>query len=79
MARQVEFPKTHDLEQLLDLPATVWPEAAATLEGIEALSPFGVKIRYPGDFPELLPGQERTAFDLARRTRDAIMSRLNLA
>jgi len=27
-----------------------WPEAAATLEGIEALSPFGVKIRYPGDF-----------------------------
>ena len=46
------------------------------LEGIEMLSPFGVKIRYPGDFPELLPGQEQTVFDLAHRTREAIMEQL---
>ena len=46
------------------------------LEGIEMLSPFGVKIRYPGDFPELLPGQELTAFDLANRTREVIMALL---
>jgi HEPN domain-containing protein len=73
---QIEFPKTHDLEELLELLAPVRSDVAATLEGIEMLSPFGVKIRYPGDFPELLPGQEQTAFDLANRTREAITAQL---
>ena len=73
---QIEFPKTHDLEELLELLAPVRSDVAAMLEGIEVLSPFGVKIRYPGDFPELLPGQEQTVFNLARRTREAIMAQL---
>jgi HEPN domain-containing protein len=73
---QIEFPKTHDLEELLELLAPVSPDVAAMLEGIEMLRPFGVKIRYPGDLPELLPGQEQTAFNLAKRTRGAIMAQL---
>jgi HEPN domain-containing protein len=76
VSRQIEFPKTHDLEELLELLAPVRPDVAAMLEGIEMLSPFGVKIRYPGDFPELLPGQEQIAFNLANRTREAIMTQL---
>jgi HEPN domain-containing protein len=76
VSRQIEFPKTHDLEELLELLAPVRPDVAAMLEGIEMLSPFGVKIRYPGDFPELLPGQEQIAFDLVNRTREAIMAQL---
>jgi HEPN domain-containing protein len=74
---QVEFPKTHDLEELLDLLAPLCPGVAAGLEGIEALSPFGAKIRYPGDLPDLLPGHEQTLFELARQTREAIMVRLD--
>ena len=77
VSRQIEFPKTHDLEELLELLEPVHSELAAALEGIEMLSPFGVKIRYPGDFPELLPGQEQTVFDLANRTREAIMAQLH--
>ena len=73
---QIEFPKTHDLEELLELLAPVRPDVAAMLEGIEVLNPFGVKIRYPGDFPELLPGQEQAVFDLAHRTREVIMAQL---
>ena len=73
---QIEFPKTHDLEELLELLAPVRSDVATTLEGIEVLSPFGVKIRYPGDFPELLPGQEQAVFDLAHRTREVIMAQL---
>jgi len=30
----------------------------------------------PGEFPELLPGQEKTLFALALRTRDSIMALL---
>lgn len=66
---QVEFPKTHALEKLLDLLVPVRADVAAALEAIKVLSPFGVKVRYPGDFPEVLPGQERDFFDLAKRTR----------
>jgi HEPN domain-containing protein len=74
---QVEFPKTHNLEQLLDLMAPIAPELAASLEETEVLSPYGVDIRYPGDFPELLPGQENTVFELASRTREAVMTQLS--
>lgn len=73
---QVEFPKTHSLERLLDLVAPVSPELATSLEEIEALTPYGVEIRYPGGFPELLPGQERTVLELASRAREAVMARL---
>ena len=56
---QIEFPKTHDLEELLELLAPVRSDVAAMLEGIEMLSPFGVKIRYPGDFPDYCPGRSK--------------------
>ena len=74
---QVEFPKTHSLERLLDLVAPVSPELAASLEETEALTPYGVEIRYPGDFPELLPGQEKSVLELASRAREAVMARLS--
>jgi hypothetical protein len=47
------------------------------LEGIKFLNPFGVKIRYPGDFPELLPGKERKAFELAAGARETVITALN--
>jgi HEPN domain-containing protein len=74
---QVEFPKTHHLEQLLDLTAPIAPELAASLEETEVLSPYAVDIRYPGDFPELLPGQENTVFELASRAREAVIAQLS--
>jgi HEPN domain-containing protein len=73
---QAEFPKTHNLEQLLELVAPIAPELAASLEETEVLSPYGVDIRYPGDFPELLPGQENTVFELAGRAREAVIAQL---
>ena len=74
--RQVEFPKTHSIGQLLDLVSAVAPELAASLAEVISLTPFGAEIRYPGDFPELLPGEERTFFELAMRTREAILAQL---
>ncbi len=74
--RRAEFPKTHDMKQLLFLLARAAPDLAITLEDIDELAPFGVEIRYPGDVPDLLPGQERDAFALATRARDAVMAEL---
>ncbi len=76
VSKQAEFPKTHSLGQLLDLLVGVEPGLAEALAEVESLTPFGVEIRYPGDFPELLPGEERPAFELAKRTRETILARL---
>ena len=74
--RQIEFPKTHRLRLLLDLMARAAPELAASLEDLDLLSPYGVEMRYPSDFPEVLPGQERELLALAARARDAIRAEL---
>lgn len=73
---QVEFPKTHRLRLLLDLMAPVAPGLAASLEGVDVLTPYGVDIRYPSDFPTVLPGEEIELFALATRARDAVMAEL---
>jgi HEPN domain-containing protein len=75
--QHVEFPKTHSIGRLLDLVASVAPELAASLADAISLTPFGVEIRYPGDLPELLPGEEQTVFNLAKRTREAILAQID--
>jgi len=62
--------------RLLDLASAVAPELAPSLADAISLTPFGVEIRYPGDLPELLPGEEQTVFNLAKRTREAILAQL---
>ena len=74
--RQVEFPKTHSIAQLLDVIASVAPALAASLADVVSLTPFGAEIRYPGDLPELLPGQEQIVFALAMRAREAILAQV---
>jgi HEPN domain-containing protein len=74
---QLEFPKTHDIKDLLDLLNTVHPAAAEALRDAEFLTPFGVKIRYPGDFPDTLPDAEKKAVDLAGRVKGAVTALLN--
>jgi HEPN domain-containing protein len=70
---QVEFPKTHELRRLLDLLGPVEPELAAGLRDVRWLEPFGVEIRYPGDRPGTLPGDELRARDPARQVRTAVL------
>ena len=70
---QIEFPKTHELRRLLELLAAVEAQLGDRLEGIKWLEPFGVEIRYPGDRPDTLPGDEERARELAHRVRDAAL------
>jgi len=70
---QIDFPRTHDLEKLLDLVATVAPELAGSLREIIILSPYGVELRYPGDRPEATPPEARQAVALACKVRGAIL------
>lgn len=74
---QVEFPKTHNLGELLDLVATRDPALAAELAGITALNPYGVEYRYPGDSPELTQEDADEAFRMAEKAWLEIKPRLS--
>jgi HEPN domain-containing protein len=46
---EIDFPKTHVVELLLDLLEPTSPDMAAALNGASALTDYGVDIRYPGE------------------------------
>ena len=68
----VEFPKTHDLDQLLDLAQTIDKRLADSLRDVIVLTPYGVELRYPGDRPDATLEQAREAVRLAREVRTAV-------
>ena len=45
---------------------------ATALQEATALTPFGVEVRYPGDTPELRPGEDLRAVEIARHARDSV-------
>jgi HEPN domain-containing protein len=67
---QVEFPRTHDIGQLLDLLGQVAADAAGSLQPLESLTPYSVAPRYPGEPLELSAAQAREAVRLARLARE---------
>jgi HEPN domain-containing protein len=71
---QVSFPKTHDLEEILDLVETVDADLAESLRDIIILTLYGVELRYPGDRPDATPEVAREAVALARKVRDAVLN-----
>ena len=71
---QIHFPKTHDLEEILDLVETVQAGLAESLRDVIVLTPYGVELRYPGDRPDATPEIARRAVELARQVRDAVAS-----
>lgn len=74
--RQIAFPKTHDLEELLDIVETVEGNLAASLRDVIVLTPYGVELRYPGDRPSATPETARKAVGLAREVRDGVLKML---
>ncbi|MDY7011933.1 MAG: HEPN domain-containing protein [Planctomycetota bacterium] len=70
---QIEFPKTHAIEQLLDLLEPTVPDIGSGLRDAVSLTPFGVDIRYPSEQPEPDLEEARKALKLVRQVRDAVL------
>jgi HEPN domain-containing protein len=76
---QVEFPKTHDLQRLLDLVATADPELVQVSADAVELTPYGVEYRYPGEYPPVDRASALAAMAVARRVYDAAAERVGSA
>ena len=72
--RGTEFPKTHSIEQLLDLVERADAAVASQLVEAQGLTAYGVDIRYPGDQPEPTLEETRRAVGLAGAVRDAVLA-----
>ena len=73
---QIQFPKSHDIAVLRQLVARVDPRLAEKLAAADALTPYGVEFRYPGDLPSVSRDEGETALRLAEETRALIMESL---
>ncbi len=76
---QVVFPKTHDLEEILNLIETVDAALAGSLRDVIVLTPYGVEMRYPGDRPDATSEAAREALQLAGKVRQAVLNAISLA
>lgn len=73
---QIEFPKTHDVVELRKLVAQVDRELAEALLTADALTPYGVEFRYPGDLPPVSKEQAEQALRLSEKVWELISPHL---
>jgi HEPN domain-containing protein len=66
LARHVEFPLTHDLEELLSIFAVAGIEVPDQLQEAGMLTPYAVETRYPGFWGEISETDIRHALALAQ-------------
>jgi HEPN domain-containing protein len=76
---QVEFPKTHDVQRLLDLLAEADPAVVEVSWDAVELTPYGVEYRYPGEYPPVDRASALAAVAVARRVYDAAAERVGSA
>ena len=74
--RQVEFPKTHDIDEILDLIAPVNGKLSESLRDTIILTNYGVDVRYPGDFPGVNSGEAEQAIQMAEKVRTSVLELL---
>ncbi|MBI5603526.1 MAG: HEPN domain-containing protein [Deltaproteobacteria bacterium] len=74
---EIDFPKTHSLEDLAALCKGIEPAIATEVEDIETLSSYGVAVRYPDDVYYDIPQEDALeAIELAKKVRASILKYL---
>ncbi len=73
---QVEFSKTHDLDELLKLTDKVDSSLSKEISSCRWLTPYGVEFRYPGEYPEVDHKTAESAYREATLVKEAVMKRL---
>jgi HEPN domain-containing protein len=73
---QVEFPKTHDIGELLDLIAPKDSKLSESLRDVIVLTNYGVDVRYPGDFPNVTGNDAQQAIQMAEKVRRLVLELL---
>lgn len=73
---QVEFPKTHDIDELLDLVATTDSKLSESLRDTIVLTNYSVNVRYPVDLSNMTANDAQQAIQLAEKVRSLVLELL---
>jgi HEPN domain-containing protein len=72
----VLFGKTHDLSALSRQCVDAEPDLADALDGVEKLTVYAWRFRYPGSLDEPLEAEARSDVATARRVFDAVVQQV---
>ncbi len=72
--RKVEFPRQHDLEELLVLLLQKDPLLSFIRDDLKSLTPFAVSFRYPGE--DITKEEVKMAVEIMKRIRGILRQRL---
>ena len=75
---QVEFPKTHDIRQLLCYLEPVDARLCKSLMGATDLTVYGVEFRYPGDYPPADKREGSRLLELAETVSRGVLEHLKM-
>lgn len=73
---QIEFRKTHDLSELLNLVKTIDQSLYDEICPCVWLTPYGVEFRYPGEYPNVDHNTAQRAYEESKIVEKGIMKRL---
>ena len=73
---KIDFPRQHDLEELLVLLLQKDPLISFIRDDLKSLTPFAVSFRYPGE--DITKDEVKTAVDIMKRIRIVLRERLGL-
>ena len=68
LSRRLEFPLTHDIEELLEIAAQKGIALPPEISEVDSLTPYAVEARYPGDWGEISQPEVSEAIRLAEKT-----------
>ena len=74
--RKADFPKTHDLDKLLDLVQPTDAALAERLRRVIALTPYGVELRYPADRSDVGVDEAHQSVALAQEVQESVLRAL---
>jgi HEPN domain-containing protein len=66
--RKVEFPLTHDIEELMELGKGSGLSLPDEIRDAGALTPYAVETRYPGSWMDITVSDVQEAIETAKRT-----------
>lgn len=74
---EIDFPKTHSLEDLVLLSKSVAPAIESEVGEVEILSSYGVEVRYPDEVYYDIPLEDaQEAIEIAKRVKAVVLKYL---
>ena len=75
--QQVAFPKTHDIDLLIEIASVEDAGLCAQLPDVSELAPYGTQTRYPGSYEPISAEEAARAFVIVSKLRVILLEHID--